>query len=123
MATPKVTYQDFSELFGTSVGDEAGFADCLPFAEAVVRDLTAPNEAATESQAEAWRRAVCGAVCADLMRGGDHGMGDVGGFSLGKFSVSGGSSEGEGGDAAMRRAARAFLVGSGLLCMGLGAFE
>lgn len=119
MASPEVTYEDMTRAYGMAVSEEA-FDALLPHAEAVVRDLTWPNEPEGELQGRAWARAVCAAVLADSETGGTHGAGD-GGFTIGKFSVSGGSgTSGDGAASAIRSSARRMLVGTGLLCMGLG---
>ncbi|WP_307739348.1 hypothetical protein [uncultured Parolsenella sp.] len=117
MAAPEVTYEDMTKAFGMAVSRES-FGSLLPHAEALVRDLTWPNEPEGELQAGAWVRAVCSAVLADSETGGTHGAGD-GGFTIGKFSVSGGSG---GSDAAgaIRAAARRQLVGTGLLARVVG---
>lgn len=117
MAAPDVAYADFSALYGDAVGEEA-FAASLPHAVALVRDLTHPNEPVGEHQADAWTRAVCAAVAADVETGGGHGA-PTGSLRIGSFSVSGAGSE-DGGAKAMADAANRELVGSGLLYMGLG---
>lgn len=120
MAAPEVTYRDMTDAFGAAVSEDA-FAALLPHAEAVVRELTWPNEPEGTVEEAMWRRAVCAAMVADSDSGGTHGAGAAG-FTIGKFSVSGGSGS-AGEDAAlsaMRGAARRQLVGSGLLCMGVG---
>lgn len=118
MAAPQTSYADFEALYGQAVGAEA-FAEALPHAEAVVRDLTWPNEPEGEAQEGAWRRAVCAALLADARGGGTHGV-PVGGFTIGKFSVSGGSGTGSDALAGISGAARRELVGSGLLCLAVG---
>lgn len=119
MGKPKVTYTTYVEEFGDSVSLDA-FTECLHAATSVVTDLCWPNEPTTDAQSDAWVLAVCAAIQADAMSGCSHGVADIGGgsFTLGKFSMSNGSSNGSGSAVldAMRDAARRELVGSGLLC-------
>lgn len=116
MPCPGVTYEDM-DAFACGEVSSRQFDECLPHAVALVRGLTFPNEP-TGAQEGAFARAVCAAVLADVRGGMDHGAGGSGGFTIGSFSVSGGDG---GTRAAMEGAARAQLVGSGLLYMGLGA--
>ena len=124
MAAPATTYGHFQAMYGDACGQD-GFSACLPFAEALVRDMCWPNEPEGCAQEDAWRRAVCAAVAADAALGAGHGLDDADGFTIGSFSVSGsgGASGPSATEAAMRGAARRELVGSGLLYMGLGGLR
>lgn len=115
MPCPEVTYGLYSEEFGRSASSEE-FRECLPFARALVDRLTYPNRPVTDGQRRAYALAVCAAVEADAATGCGHGLDEPEGFSIGSFSVSGGSTSLR----AMEGAARAMLTGSGLLYMGLG---
>ena len=124
MSVPKVTYGDYEAIRGEA--DERAVKACLPYAEGVVRELCYPNEPETEDEAEAWKRAVCAAVAADMARGCDHGMMSPDGFTLGSFSVSGASGGTSGTDSTTmlaRALARRELLGTNLLYQGVGAFR
>lgn len=121
MGLPEVTYEDFTAAFGDAA-TSGEFSSCLPFAKAVVSELIFPNEPETDGQAASYRYAVCAAVLADASRGCGHGS-SLEAFTVGSFSVSGGSGASGGmteSELAMRRAAARFLVGSGLLYKGVG---
>lgn len=119
---PEVTYGDFVASFGEAASREE-FSSCLPFAKAAVGELIFPNEPLTDEQDAAYRDAVCAAALADASRGCGHGVAQPEAFTVGSFSVSGGSGASGGmadTELAMRRAAARFLVGSGLLYQGVG---
>lgn len=120
MAMPEVTYSTFVEEFGDEVKLET-FTSCLPHAVALVRDMCWPNVPTTDGQEHAWTMAVCAAIMADALNGAGHGVADVGAgsFTIGKFSMSAGSTGSSSSisatTSAMREAARRHLTGTGLM--------
>ena len=75
-----VTYQFYIETYGGSLG-EAAFAASLPMADAHVKWLCAVKGASTTCNV--FKRAVCAALEAFC----EYGSGEVGGYSIGEFSV------------------------------------
>lgn len=116
MAKP-VAYEDMVKVFGEACS-KAAYERCLPFAEDFVADMCWPNVPEDEAEEEAYARAVMVATIADASSGGGHGM-EPDSFTIGSFSMSGGSG-GSQTEAAMRKAVRRVLVGTNLLYAGLG---
>lgn len=119
---PEVTYEDY-QSFGGTMG-EADWAKALPHALAAVKlrmSLYHEPNPDWPWQVEAYKRAVCAAADVDKSHGLTGGLnGGRGGFSIGSYSQSGGTSSDElqksAYDDDMDRAIRAALAGSGLLC-------
>ena len=117
MAKP-VAYEDMVKVFGEACS-KAAYDRCLPFAEALVAGMCWPNEPVDDSEEEAYARAVMAAAIADASSGGGHGLDAADSFTIGSFSMSGGSGA-NGADASMRRAVALQLTGTGLLYAGMG---
>ncbi len=75
-----VTYADYTQTYGGGLS-EAAFSASLPMADAHVRWLCALKGALTTC--DTFKRAVCAAVDAFA----EYGAGEVGGYSIGEFSV------------------------------------
>lgn len=75
-----VTYEWYSQTYGGGLG-EAAFAASLPMAEAHVRWLCELRGA--DETSERFMRAVCAALEAFA----EYGAGEVGGYTIGEFSV------------------------------------
>lgn len=75
-----VTYQFYAETYGGGLS-EAAFAASLPMADSHVKWLCAVKGAKTTCNV--FKRAVCAAVDAFA----EYGAGEVGGYTIGKFSV------------------------------------
>lgn len=118
MSLPQLTYKRYGQLGGHATEDE--FNSSLRAAESSVREIIGFNEP-TESNLEAYERAVCVAVDVDVAYGGSGGVGEnAASFTLSKFSVSAGSSNGQSSyKMDMTQAIRRELIGSGLLYQGI----
>lgn len=75
-----VTYAYYTQTYGGGLS-EAAFSASLPMADAHVKWLCAPKGASTTCNV--FKRAVCAAVDAFA----EYGAGEVGGYSIGEFSV------------------------------------
>ncbi len=108
-----MTYEpDFAyyrDVYRGGAGEKA-FNAALPGSLALVRDLIGFNEV-TDETADAFKRAVCAASEVAFARG------TGGGFTIGSFSMSGDTPHEVRAD--MARAAKAWLVGTGLLFQGV----
>lgn len=111
-------YGDMVEAFGEQV-TQAAYDRCLPYAEALVAGMCWPNDPADEREEAAYARAVMAACVADATSGCGHGLDGAESFTIGSFSMSGGSGA-NGVEASMRRAAAMQLTGTGLLYAGMG---
>lgn len=112
-----VPYGFYLDGYGGALAAEA-FAETLPAAVRCVGGLTGrrePDPRWEESDADAWRRAVCAAADAFA----EYGEGRVGGFSIGSFSVTNYRDEGTTGSVVARGAALAELAGTGLCFSGV----
>ena len=112
-----VSYDFYLDGYGGALAAEA-FAEALPAAVRCVCGLTGrrePDPRWEEGDADAWRRAVCGAADAFA----EYGEGRVGGFSIGSFSVTNYRDEGTTGSVVAREAALAELAGTGLCWSGV----
>ncbi len=112
-----VSYGFYQDGYGGALAAEA-FAEALPAALRSVGALTGvrePDPRWEESDADAWRRAVCAAADAFA----EYGEGRVGGFSIGSFSVTNYRDEGTSGSEVARGAALAELAGTGLCFSGV----
>lgn len=76
-----VTYEFYQDTYGGGLS-EAAFAASLPMAEAHVRWLCELREFDDETSERFMR-----AVCAALEAFAEYGAGEVGGYTIGKFSV------------------------------------
>lgn len=111
-----VTYGFYQDGYGGALPADA-FAEALPAAVRCVGGLTGrrkPDPRWEESDADAWRRAVCAAADAFA----EYGEGRVGGFSVGSFSVTNYRNEETTGSEVAREAALAELAGTGLCFSG-----
>lgn len=119
MATPEVTYGDYTAL-GGRLGEDA-FSSSLGHARAAVREVIGLSVPQDDEDERAYVRAVCAAVDVDARYGASGGVGvGLASVSIGSFSASLGSGGEAGGyDADMRRAIRRELSGSGLLYQGV----
>ena len=110
-----VSYGFYQDGYGGALSAEA-FAEALPAAVRCAGGLTGrrePDPRWEESDADAWRRAVCAAADAFA----EYGEGRVGGFSIGSFSVTNYRDDGTTGAEVAREAALSELAGTGL-CWG-----
>lgn len=117
MGAVAVEYRFYLDEYGGALPAEA-FAEALPAAVRTVAGITwvrEPNASWSAAQADAWRHAVCAAadVYAEL------GEGNVGGFSIGDFSVTHYTSDGTTVAEMAVDAALAELAGSGLAFSGV----
>ncbi len=118
---PELTYERYGNLGGAH--DEEAFDASLRAAEATVREIIGFNEPETETQQEAYERAVVAAVDVDVAYGCSGGIGEgLANISVGSFSASfeGGTGAVSAYQADMRRAIKRELAGSGLLYQGIG---
>ncbi len=90
----------------------------LGAAVAAVREVIGFNVPEGEEQVEAYKAAVCAALDVDAAYGFSGGIEASGSVRLGSLTIEQG--QGGGYDAAMDRAVRRALSGSGLLYQGLG---
>ena len=107
-----VTYAYYKDTFGGGL-TEAAFGDSLPMAEAHVKWLCAVNGACATSTA--YKRAVCAATEAFA----EFGMGEVGGYSIGQFSVKNFENKGTTGEELATQAALRELGLSGMAFTGV----
>ena len=107
-----VTYAYYAESYGGGL-PEAAFADSLPVAEAHVRWLCANKRYCATSTA--FKRAVCAATDAFA----EFGCGEVGGFSIGDFSVKNYENKGTTGEEIATQMALKELAGTGYTFAGV----
>ena len=107
-----VTYDWYRDSYGGSLG-EAAFGESLPLAEAHVKWLCAVKGAKTTCNA--YRRAVCAALDAFA----EYGAGEVGGYSIGEFSVKNYASQQTTGEELATQAALRELGLSGMAFAGV----
>ena len=107
-----VTYEFYSETYGGSLG-EAAFAANLPMADAHVKWLCAVKGASTTCNV--FKRA----VCATLEAFAEYGAGEVGGYSIGEFSVKNYASQQTSGEELATQAALRELGMSGMAFTGV----
>lgn len=108
-----VDFTFYSEVYGGGL-DEAAFGDWAPMAEAHVKWLCAVNGACQTSTA--YKRAVCAATDAFA----EFGYGEVGGYTLGRFSVKNFENKGTTGEEIATQMALKELVGTGYAFAGVG---
>ncbi len=75
-----VTYEFYQDTYGSGLS-EAAFAASLPMADSHVKWLCAVK--GTDTDSETFMRAVCAALEAFA----EYGVGEVGGYTIGEFSV------------------------------------
>ena len=107
-----VTFAYYAESYGGGL-DEAAFGDYLPVAEAHVRWLCAVKGACATPTA--YKRAVCAATDAFA----EYGLGEVGGYTLGGFSVKNYENKGTTGEELATQAALRELSGTGYAFAGV----
>lgn len=107
-----VTYAYYSETYGGGL-TEAAFGDSLPMAEAHVKWLCAVKGVCATSTA--YKRAVCAAAEAFA----EFGMGEVGGYVIGSFSVKNFENKGTTGEELATQAALRELAGTGYAFCGV----
>ncbi|MBP3886003.1 MAG: hypothetical protein J6D54_13840 [Olsenella sp.] len=107
-----VTYQFYLDVYGGGLS-EAAFAASLPMADSHVRWLCAVRGAKTTCNV--FKRAVCAAVEAFA----EYGAGEVGGYSIGKFSVKNYENKGTTGEELATAAALRELGLSGMAFTGV----
>lgn len=107
-----VTYQFYTDTYGGSLG-EAAFAASLPMADSHVRWLCAVKGASTTCNV--FKRAVCAALEAFA----EYGAGEVGGYSIGEFSVKNYENKGTTGEELATQAALRELGLSGMAFTGV----
>ena len=107
-----VTYAYYSESYGGGL-DEAAFGDYEPLAESHVKWLCAVKGACPTSTA--YKRAVCATTDAFA----EFGYGEVGGYTLGRFSVKNYENRGTTGEEIATQMALKELVGTGYAFAGV----
>ena len=107
-----VTYEFYRYSFGGGLG-EAAFAECLPWASCFVEWLCLEKEPCGDELA--FKRAICAAIDAFA----EYGMGDVGGYTIGDFSVKSYENKGTTGEELATAAALKELAASGLAFSGV----
>ena len=107
-----VSYKYYSETYGGGL-NEAAFGEFLPVAEAHVKWLCANRCYCPTSTA--FKRAVCAAVDAFA----EYGAGEVGGYTIGEFSVKNYASQETSGEQLATQAALRELVGTGYAFAGV----
>ena len=107
-----VTYAFYQDTYGGGLS-EAAFAASLPLADAHVRWLCAVKGARTTCNA--FKRAVCAAVDAFA----EYGAGEVGGYTIGEFSVKNYASQQTTGEELATEAALRELGLSGMAFSGV----
>lgn len=107
-----VTYEYYSRTYGGDL-PEAAFSSCVGLAEAHVRWLCAVKGICCT--ATPYKRAVCSACEAFA----EYGAGEVGGYSIGEFSVKNYASQETSGEQLATQAALRELVGTGATFAGV----
>ena len=107
-----VTYAYYSQTYGGGLS-EAAFAGSLPIAEAHVKWLCAVKGICATSMP--YKRAVCAALDAFA----EYGAGEVGGYTIGEFSVKNYASQETSGEQLATQAALRELVGTGYAFAGV----
>ena len=107
-----MTYEFYRYTYGGGL-PEAAFAECLPVAEAHVAWLC------LEKGPCAHGLAVSRAVCAAVDAFAEYGMGEVGGYSIGEFSVKNYENKGTTGEELATAAALKELAASGFAFSGV----
>ena len=107
-----VTYEWYADSYGGSLS-EAAFGESLPMAEAHVKWLCAVNGAKTTCNV--YKRAVCAALDAFA----EYGAGEVGGYTIGEFSVKNYASQQTTGEELATEAALRELGLSGMAFCGV----
>lgn len=107
-----VTYDWYRDSYGGSLS-EAAFGESLPLADAHVRWLCVVKGASTTCNV--FKRAVCAAAEAFA----EYGAGEVGGFSIGEFSVKNYENKGTTGEELATQAALGELGLSGMAFTGV----
>ena len=107
-----VTYAFYQDTYGGGLS-EAAFGESLPVADAHVRWLCAARGARTTCNS--FRRAVCAAVDAFA----EYGAGEVGGYTIGEFSVKNYASQQTTGEELATEAALRELGLSGMAFSGV----
>ena len=107
-----VTYEYYAETYGGGL-PEAAFSACVGLAEAHVRWLCANRHCCATSTA--FKRAVC-AACEAFA---EYGAGEVGGYTIGEFSVKNYASQETSGEQLATQAALRELVGTGYAFAGV----
>ena len=107
-----VTYEFYRYNYGGGLA-EAAFAECLPLADAHVRWLCL--EKAPYPEEIPFKRAVCAAIDAFA----EYGMGEVGGYTIGEFSVKNYENKGTTGEELATAAALKELAASGFAFSGV----
>lgn len=107
-----VTYAWYRDSYGGGLS-EAAFGESLPIADAHVRWLCAVKGASTTCNV--FKRAVC-AACEAFA---EYGAGEVGGYSIGKFSVRNYENKGTTGEELATQAALRELGLSGMAFTGV----
>ena len=110
MAT--VTYAYYTQTYGGGLSESA-FGDYLPIAESHVKWLCANRCYCATSNA--FKRAVCAALEALA----EYGAGEVGGYTIGEFSVKNYASQETSGEQLATQAALRELVGTGYAFAGV----
>ena len=108
-----VTYAYYSETYGGGL-PEASFSACVGQGEAHVKWLCAASDYCPN--ATAWKRAVCAATEAFC----EFGAGEVGGYSIGSFTVRNYENKGTTGEELATQAALRELAGTGYAFCGVG---
>ena len=107
-----VTYEFYRYTYGGGLA-EAAFSDCLPQADAHVRWLCLEKQPCVQELA--FKRAVCAAIDAFA----EYGMGEVGGYTIGDFSVKNYENKGTTGEELATAAALKELAGTGFAFCGV----
>lgn len=107
-----VTYKYYSEAYGGGLS-EAAFDANLALAESHVKWLCATGDYC--ANATAFKRAVCAALDAFA----EYGAGEVGGYSIGEFSVKNYASQQTSGEQLATQAALRELAGTGYAFAGM----
>lgn len=107
-----VTYAYYTQTYGGGLSESA-FGDYLPIAEAHVKWLCANRCYCATSNA--FKRAVCAALEAFA----EYGAGEVGGYTIGEFSVKNYASQETSGEQLATQAALRELVGTGYAFAGV----
>ncbi|HJG61719.1 MAG TPA: hypothetical protein K8W21_01885 [Enorma massiliensis] len=108
-----VTYAYYFETYGGGL-PEAAFSSCINVAEAHVKWLCAAGDYCPNSNA--FKRAVCAVTEAFA----EFGSGEVGGYSIGQFSVKNYENKGTTGEELATQAALHELAGTGYAFCGVG---
>ena len=108
-----VTYEFYTDTYGGALSEDA-FDGCVAMAESHVAWLCAVKGA--DETSETFQRAVCAAVDAFC----EYGAGEVGGYSIGDFTVRNYENKGTTGEELATQAALRELGLSGMAFAGVG---